>query len=73
MCLLNKNVHIDWKDAYWMKMCLLKGHNPLGINSGSYSFVNFFSTSSFSSFLETQETCGSSLKLLFVSQFPPSP
>ena len=68
---MNKNVFIDRKCVYWMKMCLLNGHNPLGINSGSYSFVNFFSTSSFSSFLETQETCGSSLKLLFVSRFSP--
>ena len=26
-------------------MCLLKGYNPLGINSGSYSFDKFFLTS----------------------------
>ena len=43
-----------------MKICLLKGHNSLGINCGSYS------TSSLLSFLETQETCEYSLKLLFV-------
>ena len=49
-----------------MKMCLLKGHNPLGINNGSYSFGNYFSTSSLSFFLETQKTCESSLKFLFV-------
>ena len=30
------------KNAYLMKMCLLKSHNPLGINSGSQSFGNFF-------------------------------
>ena len=42
------------------------GHNHLGINSGSYSFGNFFSTSSLSSFLKTQETCGFSSKLLFI-------
>ena len=35
-----------------MKMYLLKGHNPLGINNDSYSFGNFFSISSLSSFLE---------------------
>ena len=64
--LLNENVPIDQKCAYWMKMCLLKSHNPLGINSGSYSFGNFFSISSLSSFLETQEICRSSPKLLFV-------
>ena len=49
-----------------MKMCLLKSHNLLGINNGSYSFGNFFSNSSYSSSLETQETCEYSLKLLFV-------
>ena len=49
-----------------MKMCLLKGHNPLSINSSLYSFDNLFSTSFLSSFLETQETCRSSLKLLFI-------
>ena len=49
-----------------MKPCLLKGHNPLGINSGSYSFDNFFPTSFLSSFLEVKETYGSSPKLLFV-------
>ena len=47
-------------------MCTLKDHIHLSINNGSYSFVNFFSTSSLSSFLEIQETCGSSPKLLFV-------
>ena len=47
-------------------MCTLKDHNHLSINNGSYSFANFFSTSSLSSFLEIQETCGSSPKLLFV-------
>ena len=60
MCLLNE------KNIYWQKMCLLKGHNPLGINSDSYSFGNFFSTSSLSYFLEIQKNYGSSLKLLFV-------
>ena len=61
MCILNKNVpiekknvSIDWKCAYWMKMCILKTHNHLDMNSGSYSFGNFFSTSSLSSFLEIQ-------------------
>ena len=48
-----------------MKMRLLKSHNPLGINNGSYSFGNF-SNSSYSSSLATQETCEYSLKLLFV-------
>ena len=66
MCLLNKNVSIDWKYAYWMKMCILKSHKHFGMNSSSYSFGNFFSTSSFSSFLETQETYGFFSKLLFV-------
>ena len=60
MCLLTKNVHIEWKDTCWRVIILW------GINSGSYSFGNLFSTSSLSSFLETQETCGSSSKLLFV-------
>ena len=50
-----------------MKMCLLKSHNPLDINNGSYSLGNFFSTPSHSSFLKTQEICEYSLKLLFVS------
>ena len=40
-----------------MKIYLLKSHNPLGINSGIYSFGNFFLISSLS------------LKLLFVSWF----
>ena len=66
MCLLNKNVLIDWKITYWMKMYLLKGYNLLSINNGLYSFDNFFSTSSFSFFLEIRETYGFSLKLLFV-------
>ena len=66
MCLLNKIVSIDWKYAYWMKMCILKSHKHFGMNSSSYSFGNFFSTSSFSSFLETQKTFGFSSKLLFV-------
>ena len=35
---------------------MLKGHNPLSINKGSHSFGNLFLTSSFSSFLKTQET-----------------
>ena len=52
-----------------MKMCLLKGYNLLGIDSGSYSFRNFFSTSSLLYFLEAQETCGSLPKFLFISQF----
>ena len=55
---INENVSNERNGAYWMKMCLLKGHNPLGINSGSYSFSNYFSTSSLLSFLEIQETCG---------------
>ena len=66
MCLLNKNVLIDWKITYWMKMYLLKGYNLLSINNGLYSFDNFFSTSSFSFFLEIRETYGFSLKLPFV-------
>ena len=78
MCLLKENVPIDWKCVYWMKiclltkctywmkMCLLKGHNPLSINSSLYSFDNLFSTSFLSSFLEAQETCWSSSKLLFI-------
>ena len=49
-----------------MKMCLLKGHNPLSINSSLYSFDNLFSISFLSSFLETQETYRSSSKLLFI-------
>ena len=49
-----------------MKMCILKSHKHFSMDSGSYSFGNFFSTSSFSSFLKTQETCGFSSKLLFV-------
>ena len=60
MCLLNENVSINRKYAYLMKICLLKVHNSLGINCSSYS------TSSLSSFLETQETCENFLKLLFV-------
>ena len=63
MCLLTKSVPIEWK------RCLLKGHNSLGINSDLYSFGNFFSTSYLSSFLERQETCAFSLKLLFVNWF----
>ena len=66
MCLLNEYASIDLKCAYWMKMCILNGQNHLGINSDSYSFDNLFSTSSFSSFLKTQKTCGFSPKLLFV-------
>ena len=54
------------ESAYLMKMCLLKSYNPLGINSGSYSFGNFFSISSLSFFLKIQKSCGSSLKLLFI-------
>ena len=46
---------------------MLKGHKPLDINSSSYSFNNFFSTSSLLFFLEIQETCGYSPKLLFIS------
>ena len=41
-----------------MKMCLLKSHNHLGINSGLNLLSNFFSTSSISSFFKTQETDG---------------
>ena len=66
MCLLNENMSIDQKCTYWMKMCLLKGHNPLSINSSVYSFDNLVSTSFLSSFLEAQETCWSSSKLLFI-------
>ena len=47
---------------------MLKGHNPLDINSSSYSFNNFFSTSSLLFFLEIQETYGYSSKLLFISR-----
>ena len=50
-----------------MKICFLKSYNCLSINSGSYSFRNFFLISSLSYFLDTQETCGSFPKLLFVS------
>ena len=65
MCLLKGYNPLDINSgSYSMKMCLFKDHNPLGINNGSYSFVNFFSTSSLLSFLETQETCGSSPKFL---------
>ena len=49
-----------------MKQCLLKCHNLLGINSGSYSFDNFFPISFLSSFLGVKEIYGSSPKLLFV-------
>ena len=49
-----------------MKMCFLKGHNLLSINNSLYSFDNLFSTSFLSSFLEAQETCWSSSKLLFI-------
>ena len=56
MYLLNEKMIIGRKIAYWMKTYLLKGHNTLGINSGSYSFDNFFSNSFFSSFKETQKT-----------------
>ena len=52
MCLLNENVFTNKKSAYLMKMCLLKGHNLLAINSGLYSFSNFFPISSLSSFLK---------------------
>ena len=55
MCLLIKNVSIEWNVSIDPKMCLLKCHNPLSINSGSYSFGNFFSISYLSSFLETQK------------------
>ena len=34
-----------------MKMCILKSHKHFGMNSGSYSFGNFFSTSFFFIFL----------------------
>ena len=43
MCLLNKNVSIDQKCAYLMKIFILKSYNLLSINIGSYSFGNFFS------------------------------
>ena len=49
-----------------MNKCLLKCHNFLGLNNGLYTFDKFFSTSSFSFFLEIQETCGSLSKLLFI-------
>ena len=61
LCLLTENVNIE------CKKCLLKGYNPLNINSGSHSFSNLFSTYSLSSFLKTQETYGFLPKLLFVS------
>ena len=32
-------------------MCMLKDHNLLGINNGSYSISNFFSISHLSSFI----------------------
>ena len=70
-CLLTENVSVEWKCVCWMKMCLLTkkcifnenvpiegGHNPLVINSGSYSFGNFFSISFLSSFLKIQKICG---------------
>ena len=66
MYLLNKNVSTNKKSVYLMKMPLLKGHNLLCINSGSYSFSNFFSISSILSFLKIQKVCESSSKLLFV-------
>ena len=28
MCLLNKNVSIEWKGVYWQKMCLLTENVP---------------------------------------------
>ena len=68
-CLLNENISIGRKCVYWIKMCLLKSYNPLGIHSGWYSFGNLFSTSSLSSFLEIQENYESSAKLLFVNFF----
>ena len=40
MCLLNENVSIDWKYAYWMKMCLL---NESFFNEKSRT-TNFFIT-----------------------------
>ena len=64
-----ESVPIERKCAYWIKMCLLKGYNFLGIDSDSYSLGNFFSTFYLSYFLETQETNGSSPKFPFVSQF----
>ena len=45
-CIFNENVPIEG------------GHNPLVINSGSYSFGNFFSISFLSSFLRIQKICG---------------
>ena len=47
MCLLAENAPIKWKYAYWPKMCILKDHNHLGINSSLYLFGNFFSISSY--------------------------
>ena len=61
--LLNENVQIDLKYAYWIKRCLLKGHNLLDINSDLYSFSNFFS---FIFLRNTKKTYGSSPNLLFV-------
>ena len=66
MCLLNENVSTNQKSVYLMKMCLLKGHKPLAMNSSSYSFGNFFPISSLLSFFKIQKTCRSSPKLLFV-------
>ena len=43
MCPLIEKVLIEQKCTYWTKMWLLKGHNPLGINSSLYSFGNFLS------------------------------
>ena len=68
-CLLNENISIGRKCVYWIKMCLLKSYNPLGIHSDWYSFGNLFSTSSLSSFLEIKEKYESSAKLLFVNLF----
>ena len=62
MCLLTKYVPIELNGVCWRVI-----NNSLDINSGSYLFGNFFSTYSLSSFLEAQEICESSPKLLFVN------
>ena len=40
---LNKNVSTELKRCLLIEKMALRGYNHLGINSGSYSFGNFFS------------------------------
>ena len=49
-----------------MKRYLLKGYNYLGINSGLYSFDNYFFPSQKLVSRKQKKSCGYSLKLLFV-------